>query len=54
MSSARSVEGYFKTGTFQDGTVLVKDVFGTTTEDLTTGTSSYADMPTRKSGVSSW
>ncbi|WP_352787479.1 cytochrome P460 family protein [Mesorhizobium sp. M0814] len=32
------MEGYFETGTFQDGTVLVKDVFGTTTEDLTTGT----------------
>ncbi|MER8634450.1 cytochrome P460 family protein [Mesorhizobium opportunistum] len=38
-----SVEAYLKTGTFPDGTVLIKDVYGTKTEDLTTGRSSYAD-----------
>ncbi|MGH8585855.1 MAG: cytochrome P460 family protein [Gammaproteobacteria bacterium] len=38
-----SVDAYRKTGAFPEGTVLVKDVFATRTEALTTGTSSYAD-----------
>ncbi|MGQ0592123.1 MAG: cytochrome P460 family protein [Gammaproteobacteria bacterium] len=38
-----SVDAYRKTGAFPDGAVLVKDVFATRTEALTTGTSSYAD-----------
>jgi hypothetical protein len=38
-----SVDAYLKTGVFPDGTVLVKDVFVTRTETLTTGTASYAD-----------
>lgn len=38
-----AVEAYRRTGTFPDGTVLVKDVFLTKTEPLTTGTVSYAD-----------
>jgi hypothetical protein len=38
-----SVAAYRKAGVFPDGTVLIKDVFATSTESLTTGTSSYAD-----------
>lgn len=38
-----SVAAYRKTGVFPDGTVIVKDVFATKTEALTTGTVSYAD-----------
>jgi hypothetical protein len=38
-----NVDAYRKTGAFPDGTILVKDVFATTTEYLTTGTASYAD-----------
>lgn len=38
-----NVDAYRKTGMFPDGAVLVKDVFATKTEALTTGTSSYAD-----------
>lgn len=38
-----SVDAYRRTGTFPDGAVLLKDVFATKTEALTTGTSSYAD-----------
>lgn len=38
-----AVEAYRKTGTFPDGTVLVKDSFLTKTEEMTTGTVSYAD-----------
>ncbi|WP_292525921.1 cytochrome P460 family protein [Methyloceanibacter sp.] len=38
-----AVDAYLKTGTFPDGTVLVKDVFAAKTEALTTGTASYAD-----------
>ena len=38
-----NVDAYRKTGAFPDGAVLVKDVFATKTEALTTGTSSYAD-----------
>lgn len=38
-----SVDAYRRTGTFPDGAVLIKDVFATRTESLTTGTSSYAE-----------
>jgi hypothetical protein len=37
-----TVDAYRKTGGFPDGAVLVKDVFATKTEDLTTGRASYA------------
>lgn len=37
-----NVDAYRKTGAFPDGAVLVKDVFATGTEAMTTGTSSYA------------
>jgi len=37
-----NVDAYRKTGAFPDGAVLVKDVFATGTEALTTGTASYA------------
>jgi Cytochrome P460 len=37
-----NVDAYRKTGAFPDGAVLVKDVFATSTEAMTTGTSSYA------------
>jgi hypothetical protein len=39
-----TVEAYRETGAFPDGAVLVKDVFATKTEALTTGIASYADM----------
>lgn len=35
-------QAYRETGSFPDGTVLIKELLGTTTEDLTTGTVSYA------------
>lgn len=38
-----NVDAYRKAGAFPDGAVLVKDVFATRTEALTTGTSSYAN-----------
>lgn len=38
-----NVDAYRKSGAFPDGAVLVKDVFATSTEALTTGTSSYAN-----------
>jgi hypothetical protein len=38
-----NVDAFRKTGAFPDGAVLVKDVFATATEQMTTGTSSYAD-----------
>ena len=38
-----AVAAYRKTGAFPDGAILVKDVFATKTEMLTTGTASYAD-----------
>lgn len=37
-----SVEVYRETGSFPDGTVLVKELFGTETEDMTTGSVSRA------------
>jgi Cytochrome P460 len=39
----KTVEVYRETGAFPDGAVLVKDVFATKTEALTTGIASYAD-----------
>jgi len=42
-ASPGAVEGYLKTGHFEDGAVLVKEVFETKTEDMTTGTVSHAD-----------
>lgn len=40
----KNLEAYLQSGTFPDGTVLVKDVWGTKTEALTTGTASYASQ----------
>lgn len=42
-ASPETVDAYRKTGAFPDGAVLVKDVFATKTEALTTGLASYAD-----------
>jgi hypothetical protein len=39
-ASPGAVEGYLKTGHFEDGAVLVKEVFAATTGDMTTGTPS--------------
>lgn len=39
----KNVEAFLKAGAFPDGTILVKDVWSAKTEDLTTGTASYAD-----------
>lgn len=38
----KNLEAYLNDGRFPDGAVLVKDVFATKTEPLTTGTVSYA------------
>src|SRR5262245_21421919 len=38
----KNVEAYLKDGKFPDGAVFVKDVWNAKTEELTTGTSSYA------------
>lgn len=37
-----AVEAYRKSGGFPDGTVLIKELFSTTTQDMTTGTVSSA------------
>src|ERR1700733_12017876 len=42
-ASPGAVEGYLKTGHFEDGAVLVKEVFAATTGDMTTGTVSHVD-----------
>jgi hypothetical protein len=42
-ASPGAVEGYLKTGHFQDGAVLVKEVFEAKTGEMTTGTVSHAD-----------
>jgi hypothetical protein len=42
-ASPGAAEGYLKTGHFEDGAVLVKEVFETKTADMTTGTVSHAD-----------
>jgi len=39
----RNLEAYLSEGKFPDGAVIVKDVWGTRTEPLTTGTASFAD-----------
>lgn len=38
-----AVDAYREAGAFPDGATLIKDVFATRTEPLTTGTASYAD-----------
>src|SRR6185369_2183233 len=43
-ASPGAIEAYHKTGHFPDGTVLVKEVFGTSTNDMTTGTVSHPDQ----------
>lgn len=42
------VQAYLETGSFPDGTVLIKELLGTRTEELTTGNVSYAH------GVEGW
>jgi hypothetical protein len=42
-ASPGAVEGYLRTGHFEDGAVLVKEVFETKTGEMTTGTVSHAD-----------
>jgi cytochrome P460 len=42
-ASPGAVEGYLKTGHFEDGAVLVKEVFASTTGEMTTGTVSHVD-----------
>ena len=41
-----AVAAYRKTGKFPDGTVLIKELFSTTTDDMTTGTVSRAAKTT--------
>ena len=38
-----AIDAYRKTGHFPDGAVLVKEVFATSTNEMTTGTVSHAD-----------
>ena len=40
--SRQNLEAYLNTGTFPDGAVIVKDVWNTKTDVLTTGTASFA------------
>lgn len=42
-ASPGAIDAYRKTGRFPDRTVLVKEVFGTSTNQMTTGTVSHAD-----------
>ena len=42
-ASPGAIDGYRKTGHFPDGAVLVKEVFATSTNKMTTGTVSHAD-----------
>ena len=42
-ASPGAIDAYRKTGHFPDGTVLVKEVFATSTNEMTTGTVSHAD-----------
>jgi Cytochrome P460 len=42
-ASPGAVEDYVKTGHFEDGAVLVKEVFAAATGDMTTGTVSHVD-----------
>src|SRR5262245_18252699 len=41
-TEGKNVEAYLREGKFPDGAVFVKDVWNAKTEELTTGTSSYA------------
>jgi cytochrome P460 len=41
-ASPGTIDAYRKSGRFPDGTVLVKEVFGTSTRGMTTGTVSHA------------
>jgi hypothetical protein len=43
-ASPGTIAAYRKTGHFPDGAVLVKEVFNTATEEMTTGTVSHAGM----------
>ena len=43
LASPGSIEAYRKDGRFPDGTVLVKEVFKTATQEMTTGTVSHAN-----------
>ncbi len=40
----KNVDAFLKDGKFPDGTIIVKDVWGTKTEALTTGTVSYSGV----------
>ena len=42
-ASRGAIDAYRESGRFPDGTVLVKEVFGTSTNGMTTGTVSHAD-----------
>ena len=42
-ASPGAIDAYRKTGHFPDGAVLVKEVFATSTNEMTTGTVSHAD-----------
>lgn len=42
-SQRETVEAYLKTGKFPDGAVLVKELFSTKTEDMTTGSIARSD-----------
>ena len=42
-ASPGAIDAYRKTGRFPEGTVLVKEVFGTSTNQMTTGTVSHGD-----------
>lgn len=42
-AAPRDVDSFRESGVFPDGAMLIKDVFATRTEPLTTGISSYAD-----------
>jgi hypothetical protein len=42
-ASPGAIDAYRKTGHFPDGSVLVKEVFATSTNEMTTGTVSHAD-----------
>lgn len=44
-SQSSSIEAYRKTGTFPDGAVLIKEIRGFKTDDLTTGHVAYAGDP---------
>src|SRR4051794_10244082 len=43
-ASPGAIDAYRKTGHFPDGTVLVKEVFDTATNEMTTGTVSHPDQ----------